>query len=234
MMPSIRRRSLLLASPLALLGAQKHSFEFNRSYPTTAKTLDIEIPNGSVELRLTNTASVTIQASIELTAPTPEDLELGKREVRFEPRQTDDTFQIWVELPQNNHRWNRYSTRHNVVIEAPVAMRPLVRAANGPLTISYTGTPTRDLFARGVNGDLQVAFPSAPNADFEMRNVNGQLYSAWEMAPVATPAETVVTERGMKRIVSRNRYTGGRIGRGGIRIQLETTNGDIRIVERKA
>ena len=58
--------------------------------------------------------------------------------------------------------------------------------------------------------------------------------SGFEMTPLPDESETKVTEQGMKRIVSRNRFAGGRVGRGGIEIKVEGLNGDIRIVERKA
>jgi len=47
-------------------------------------------------------------------------------------------------------------------------------------------------------------------------------------------SETQVINQRMKRIVSGNRFAGGRLGRGGIEITVEGLNGDIRIVERKA
>lgn len=52
--------------------------------------------------------------------------------------------------------------------------------------------------------------------------------------PHTVREETKVTEQGMRRIASRNRYTGGRLGRGEIQVLIEGLNGDVRILERKA
>ena len=38
----------------------------------------------------------------------------------------------------------------------------------------------------------------------------------------------------MKRIVSRNRYAGGRVGNRGVEVPLDGFNGNIRILDRKA
>ena len=82
--------------------------------------------------------------------------------------------------------------------------------------------------------EIQLEFPKPLNADFQIKTMNGHVYSGFEMTPLPDESETKVTEQGMKRIVSRNRYAGGRVGNGGVEVQLEGFNGDIRILDRKA
>lgn len=228
----MKRRAILL-SPLALLGEQRQTSRFDRQYNVKPQVLDVEVVNGTITVRTTRQQQVRVVADISLTAPTPEDLELAKSEVRFDPRLDGNTFRVQVDAPENR-RWNRYSYRHNVEIEVPSDTRLLVRGVNGKIDIEYAAPPSRAIYVKTVNGEIQLAFPNPLNADFHMKTMNGHIYSAWEMTAIANKSETEVTERGMKRIVSRNRFAGGRVGQGGIEVQIEGLNGDIRIVERKA
>lgn len=228
----MNRRAILL-SPLALIGAQQHSYRYEKSFALTPQVLDVEIVNGNIDLRLANSNQLKVSADIQLTAPTPEDLELAKREVRFEPRLDGATFKVWSEAPEQR-RSQRYSYRHNVAIEAPASTRLIIRGINGGVALTCLAQPTKDLFIKTINGQIALSFPSQPNADFEIKTMNGNIYSQWDMAPLADKSETKVTDNGMKRIVSRNRFAGGRLGRGGIQIHIEGLNGDIRITERKA
>lgn len=226
------RRTLLL-SPLALLGAQTHTYKFDRTYNTQPQVMDVEIVNGAIALKASTRNEIRVQADIELTSPTPEDLELAKREVRFEPRLDGTTFRVWVEVPEQR-RWQRYSYRHNVQIEMPANTRLLLRGVNGKIQLTYSAPPTKNIYVKNVNGEIELELPPRLNADFQMRTMNGHIYTSYEMTALPVKSETEVTERGMKRIVSRNRFAGGRVGRGGIEVQIEGVNGDIRIVERKA
>lgn len=226
------RRTLLL-SPLALLGAQTHTYTFDRTYNIQPQVMDVEIVNGAIALKASAQNDIRVQADIELTSPTSVDIELAKREVRFEPRLEGSTFRVWVEAPEQR-RWHRYSYRHNVQIEMPVNTRLLLRGVNGKIQLTYSAPPTKDIYIKNINGGIELEFPPRLNADFQMRTMNGHIYTSYEMAALPDKSETEVTERGMKRIVSRNRFAGGRVGRGGIEVQIEGVNGDIRIVERKA
>jgi hypothetical protein len=227
----MNRRAILL-TPLALLGVQKHSYRFDRQFNVQPQVVDIEIPNGAITLRASNTNQIRVAADIELSSPTAEDLELAKHEVRFEPRLEGNTFRIWTEAPEQR-RSQRYSYRHNAEIDIPASARLILRGVNGKIDVTYTAAPTKDIYVRNINGEIQLQFPPQLNADFQMKTMNGNIYTAFEMSALPSKSETEVTERGMKRIVSRNRFAGGRVGRGGIEVQIEGLNGDIRIVEKK-
>ncbi|WP_031495006.1 hypothetical protein [Bryobacter aggregatus] len=224
------RRGILL-TPLAALGVQTHSYRVDREFPAT-RAIDIEVPNGTIAVRATNRKSFRVAADIELSASIPEDLELAKREVRFEPRPDNDVFRVGVEKPDS--RWSHYNYRSNVQVEMPAATRLILRGVNGKVQVVYEAAPSTNIFIKNVNGEIEIQFPRPLNADFKMKTMNGHIYSAFDMSDLPIEPETQVTERGMKRIVSRNRYAGGRVGRGGIEVQIEGLNGDIRILERKA
>jgi hypothetical protein len=76
--------------------------------------------------------------------------------------------------------------------------------------------------------------PPTKDIYFQMTTRNGSIFTAFDMRNIPGKADTQVTDNGMKRIVSRNRYAGGRVGNGGVEVQLEGFNGDIRILDRKA
>lgn len=227
----MKRRAMLL-SPLALLGVQKHNYRFDRRYPVTSGVMDIDIVNGEVRVKAGGGKEIRVQAEIELTAPIVEDLELAKGEVRFEPRLEGQTFRVWVENPEQRQR-QRYSCRHNVEVEMPAGMRLILRGVNGGVRVSYSTLPERDIYIKNVNGEIEVEFPKELQADFQLKTMNGSIYTGFAMTEIPGKTETEVTEHGMRRIVSRNRYSGGRVGRGGIEVRVEGLNGDIRILERK-
>jgi DUF4097 and DUF4098 domain-containing protein YvlB len=227
------KRRLMLVSPLALLGAQTHSYRFEREYGGQPGVLDVENVNGSITVLATRAQGVKVTADIELSAPTREDLELAKREMQFEPQQNGDVFAVQMRVPENR-RWQRYSYRNNLTVAVPAAMRLMVRGVNGRIQVEFGAAPVRDVYVKNINGEIELLLPKESNADFQIKTMNGQIYTAFELAPAPVKEETKVTEQGMRRIVSRNRYTGGRLGRGGIEVLIEGLNGDVRILERKA
>jgi hypothetical protein len=224
----MNRRTLLL-----LLATTKQSQQFDRKFPATAPSIDIAIPNGSITVRASNRNDIHVRADIEYSASIPEDLQLAMREVRLEPRLDGDTFRIQVETP-DNRRWTHYSYRHNLQVDLPSTARLIVRAINGNVDIAYITPPTKDIYVKNTNGEIALAFPSPLHADFQMTTRNGNIFTAFDMRNIPGKADTQVTDNGMKRIVSRNRYAGGRVGNGGVAVQLEGFNGDIRILDRKA
>lgn len=141
-------------------------------------------------------------------------------------------FRVAVETP--DYRRQRYSYRHNVEVETPASTRLILRGVNGAIHVTFDFAPTKDLFIKNVNGEIEVELPAPLNADFQMRTINGRIYSAYDMTSLPGPDETEVTERGMRRIVTRNRFAGGRVGSDGCEIRIEGLNGDIRVSQRKA
>jgi hypothetical protein len=230
----LERRALLLSPlvPAALAwGREKAATRFDQTFAARADVIDIDLVNGPVTVRSTRRNDIRVTAEAEWEAELKEDLALGQQEVRFEPRLEGNVFRVWVEMPRER-RWDRYQVRHRVTVDMPAGMRLIARTVNGTIQASYEAVPVRDVYLRTVNGDVDLELPRGADADFQMKTVNGSVYSAWDLQPLA--GETKVTESGMKRIVSRTRYAGGRLGKGGVAVRMEGINGDIRVRERKA
>lgn len=233
-MISRRQVAGLVLVPAAFATQEKETGKFQQEYPANVQSVDIELANGELRIEFGARTNIRVEAELEWSGATPEDLALAKQEVKFEPRVENGSLRVWVE--RTRERWSsRYNTRHNVRVELPETMRVLARTANGAVRAEWRKRPVAAAFLRTVNGEMELGFANEPNADFRLRTRNGGIYSAFSLAPIPEDQEPVkVTENGMKRIVSRTRYSGGRAGRGGPKIEAETTNGDIRVVERKA
>ncbi len=232
----MRRREFgaLLAAGAAYGAWPRETAKYSQDFGANVQNVDIEIANGEITVEFGSRADIRVEAEIAWSGATPEDLTLAKEEVKFEPRVERGSLRVWVE--RSRARWSsRYSTRHTVRVELPETMRLLARTANGAVRAEWRKKPGASVFLRTTNGEVELGFPSQPDADFRLRTSRGEVYTAFPLAPLPDEEEPVkVTENGMKRIVSRTRYAGGRAGRGGLKIEAETTNGDIRLVERKA
>lgn len=229
-----REAAALLLAPAALGAGHKETSKYSQEFPANVQSVDIEIANGEVRLDFGGRSNIRVEAEIEWSGATPEDLALARQEVKFEPRVEQGSLRVWVE--RTRERWSsRYNTRHTLRVELPENLRLLARTANGAMRAEWRKRPGASVFLRTVNGEMELGFPGAPDADFRLMTRNGGVYSAFTLVPIPEEQEPVkVTDNGLKRIVSRTRYAGGRAGRGGPKIEAETTNGDIRLVERKA
>lgn len=229
-----REWAALLLGPVAFGREMKETGKYAQEFAANVQSVDIELANGELRLEFGARPNILVEAELEWSGATPEDLALARQEVKFEPRVENGSLRVWVE--KTRERWSsRYQTRHNVRVALPETIRVLGRTANGAVRAEWRKRPTAGVYLRTVNGEMELGFANAPDADFRLRTRNGGIYSAFSMAPIPEDIEPAqVTDNGMKRIVSRTRYAGGRAGRGGPKIEAETTNGDIRVVERKA
>lgn len=89
-----------------------------------------------------------------------------------------------------------------------------VETSNGALDLSFTDL-SGDLRANTSNGSITVRLPSEPNARFSARTSNGSIHSDFD-----------VRVQGQ---ISRN-HLDGTLGRGDGSIELNTSNGQIRLV----
>ncbi len=231
-MSGVLRRALLPCLAAGALRAAAERSRFEREYPATVAGLDIDLVNGDLTVRAGAGGMIRVRADIEWSADVAEDIAMAKREVRFEPRVEDNLLRVWVETAPER-RWNRYQFRHQVEIECPTSLRLLARTVNGQIRIRFDAAPRMDIYVKNVNGEIDLEFASPLDADCRLRTRNGSIYSAFAFAPLPDNQPPTVTERGLRRIVSSNRYAGGRAGRGGPEIRVEGTNGDIRLRERK-
>ncbi|MBI3472840.1 MAG: hypothetical protein HY013_15900, partial [Candidatus Solibacter usitatus] len=102
---------------------------------------------------------------------------------------------------------------------------------NRPLQAMFRRNPQRDSSYGSLNGKVYLHFQPGLAADFRMKTFNGKVYSDFPMT--ALPAKPASLERRDGKTVYRaDRFTGGRIGAGGIEIKLDGFNGDMHIWNR--
>jgi hypothetical protein len=104
------------------------------------------------------------------------------------------------------------------------------QTVNGEVKVAFRENPREDSSFESVNGDIDLHFRNGLSADFRFKTFNGDIYSDFPVTSL--PARGMETERkGGKTIFRADRFTGGRIGAGGIQVTVENLNGDIRIRE---
>ncbi|MEZ5402958.1 MAG: hypothetical protein R2729_24990 [Bryobacteraceae bacterium] len=105
-----------------------------------------------------------------------------------------------------------------------------LNTVNGPITASFARNPAQACSVRTVSGKVELSFQKDLNADFKLKTLNGKLYSDFPMT--AGVAEKASAEsKGMKRIYRAGGANGGRVGRGGVEIDIHGVNGEVRILE---
>lgn len=230
----MKRRDLLAFGVFSLQAAEKRSTLFQQEFSSQVQAVDIEIIHGDIQLEFRARPNILLHAETEYRAATAEDLALAQEEVRLVPRQQAGQLRIWMERSRERNL-SRYQVRQQLRLELPSNLRVLARTAQGNVKAQWLEAPAAGAFFSTIQGEVELAFPVVPDADFRLQTYHGGLFSAFALAALPQEEdEASVTNHGLRRIVSRTRYAGGRAGRGGPRIEAETRNGDIRLVERKA
>jgi hypothetical protein len=105
------------------------------------------------------------------------------------------------------------------------------RTVNGGVKVVFRENPKQNSEFSTINGPIELYFTRDLSADFRFKNFNGGVYSDFEMTSL--PALAPTTERHDGKFVFRtSRFTGGRVGSGGLEIKADNLNGDIRVLER--
>ncbi len=100
---------------------------------------------------------------------------------------------------------------------------------NGPIEATLLAVPTRDAKFETVNGDVEVTWPGDLAANLSLKTMNGGLFTDFEATILAS------VPRAIRRRDGRFAYRSGdtvnvRVGRGGPQVQLESLNGDVRVL----
>jgi hypothetical protein len=105
------------------------------------------------------------------------------------------------------------------IIEEDVAGPVVAQALTGDISVSLRALPgpSTPLLLDTVNGNLNLRLPPRANADLELRTVAGQIEGNYLFEASTTPGDNVRRAR---------------LGRGGVRVRLETIRGNIRVGER--
>ena len=111
-----------------------------------------------------------------------------------------------------------------------IAGSGVVKTINGGVKITFRENPRENSSFASLNGNVELYFASNLSADFRFKTFNGRVYTDFPMTSL--PQRTATEERRNGRFVFRaDRYSGGRVGNGGVEITAENLNGDIRILE---
>ena len=101
---------------------------------------------------------------------------------------------------------------------------------NGPVKVTFRENPRENSAFKSVNGDIDLHFQRGLSADFRFKTFNGGIYS--DFVVTSLPSRSIEpVKQGGKTIFRADRSVGGRVGSGGMEIQVENLNGDIRIRE---
>ena len=109
--------------------------------------------------------------------------------------------------------------------------KALARTVNGGVKVVFRENPKGNSEFHTINGPVELYFARGLSADFRFKTMNGHVYSDFEMTSLPVQAASVERHDG-KFVFHTDRYTGGRVGGGGLEIKAENLNGDIRVLER--
>jgi len=105
-----------------------------------------------------------------------------------------------------------------------------VSTVNGEIKVTFLENPREDSSFETVNGDIDLYFVPGLAADFRFKTFNGDVYT--DFAVTSLPARPLrVEHKGSKTVYRADPAVGGRVGAGGIEVQVQNLNGDIRIRE---
>jgi len=113
---------------------------------------------------------------------------------------------------------------------AGIAGSGSAHTVNGPVKVTFRENPREASSFKSINGDIDLYFTRGLSADFRFKNFNGSIYSDFVVTSLPMRGIQEVQE-GRKHVFRADRYSGGRVGTGGVEIQTENLNGDIRIRE---
>jgi hypothetical protein len=109
--------------------------------------------------------------------------------------------------------------------------RAVARTVNGGVKVVFRENPKENSEFGTINGPIDLYFNRGLSADFRFKNFNGGVYTDFPMTSL--PALAPTSERHDGKFVFRtSRFTGGRVGAGGLEIKADNLNGDIRVLER--
>lgn len=109
-------------------------------------------------------------------------------------------------------------TLNGNIVESSICGSVVAHTVNGNVSVNMRSVPGRDgiLQLESINGDVYLLLPARANAELEMNTVAGRIESAHPFTAGAVLSDTAVRAR---------------LGRGGVRVQLRTVRGNIRLAE---
>jgi hypothetical protein len=238
-----------------LLAAVEHSETITKSF-TVAGPGRILVDNINGSIRVTGHAGRDVRVIVRehWRADSPEKLAEGRTAVRLDATQTGDEVKLYVDGPFRRRDGTSfsgrtgYSFRHEFDIAVPRTAETLIRNVNGSVELEGIGggsahtvngriraglsaNPAAPISFKTINGEIEVEFQPGLAADLRFKTFNGKVYTDFEFD--ALPRGPARIERAGARSVYRmDRFSGVRVGGGGVEHRFETLNGNIRILRR--
>jgi hypothetical protein len=103
------------------------------------------------------------------------------------------------------------------------------RTVNGDVRVTYRANPRGEVRFKTLNGDVVARFAPALSADIWVKTFNGDVLTDYDYSRLPAVAP-VAEQRGGMRVWRTSQKAGVRVGAGGPSFELETFNGDIRIL----
>ncbi len=122
-------------------------------------------------------------------------------------------------------------------VDGPVTMKHIrgsgkAHTVNGKIKVDFVKNPGSDCSFHTINGRMDINFLPGLSADFTAKTMHGEVYSDF---PVSKLPQAAAEE---KRVKGKYRYKSGpqafRIGGGGIKVSLDTMNGNIYLNKKTA
>jgi hypothetical protein len=105
-----------------------------------------------------------------------------------------------------------------------------VYALNGEVKVLFDKNPQAESYFGSLNGDIDVIFRPGLSADLRLKTFNGEVYTDFPVTYIASATPT--RERRKGRYVYKYEHSSTvRLGSGGILIDMDAFNGDIRIMK---
>lgn len=103
------------------------------------------------------------------------------------------------------------------------------RTVNGDVKATFRANPRADVRLKTLNGDVVARFGTGLSADVWLATTNGDAFTDYDYVSLPPPSPKA-EQRGSKRVWRVASRTGIRIGAGGPSLDVETFNGNIRIL----
>jgi hypothetical protein len=104
-------------------------------------------------------------------------------------------------------------------------------ALNRPLKVVFRRNPRAASCFGSLNGKVDLYFQPDLSADFRMKTFNGKVFTDFPMTSLP-PMQPAAERKDGRFVYKADRYTGGRVGKGGPEIKLDGFNGEMRILSR--
>ena len=223
----------------------------------TTPSVVVDTVNGFIEVEGHDGPTVELHVRRHLSADSEEKAAAARTEERLEITQDGSTLDLYVNGPyrcqdrsinyRGSHQYG-YESRFDFTLRVPTSTgldlktinhaRINVRNTSGDFHLSVINGGIRMSGVTGsgavrtINGDVEAANAPGFSGDFRVKTFNGEVLSDFPVTQLPARPPSQQSRHGM-RVFKTDGFTGLRIGAGGPEIEIDTLNGDIRILRSK-